>query len=162
MGVVALAGCKQQISPRQQASDDAVAIAKAEAAQDSRPPIKAVSPEPLNALDMQKYGLGGVGCGLIPGAPPAGDAVVFAAPKRATLKLEGRLVSLASDPGSTPLPLGAWTHYVGKELSLKLEKTDGDGSNAGSDRMRWNGRMTVRDAWDRIVYTTVGALECGS
>ncbi len=154
--------CKQAPTRAEQARADATAIAQVEAAQDVHPPVKAIELQPIAAADLEKYGLFGAGCGLVPGAPPAGDPVVVAGPKRATIKIGGRLMILASDPGATPLPLGAWSHYIGKAMTLTLAKGEGDGANPGSDRMRWNGAVTVRDQWDRMIYTAIGALECGA
>ena len=161
VAAVAVGACEKPTDERRQAAQDARDIAQVEAAQDNRPPVAAVSPQSITVADRDGYGLHGIGCGLIPGAPPAGDPVVVAGPQRALLKLDGRLTMLASDPGSAAMPLGTWTHYVGKERSLTLEKGPGDGANPGSERMRWPGKLTVRDVWNRVIFTIDGTLECG-
>lgn len=156
------AACDKQEDRRERAAKDARDIAQVEAAQDQHPPIEPVYPQPILFADRQAFSLNGGTCGLVPGAPPAGDPVVVTGPKRAVLKLDGRLVLLASDSGSAGLPLGTWTHYVGKERSLTLEKGAGDGASPGSDRLRWPGKLTVRDRWDRVIYVAEGSLECGA
>ena len=85
-------------------------------------------------------------------------AVLLTRDKVAYLLLDGRPVRFASDPGSTKLPLGTFSRYVGKELALSLTRTDGDASEA----TRWAGHLVVTDPYDQVVYQADGQVQCGA
>lgn len=160
--LAALSACRHEKSPAEQASEDARDIAMVEAAQDAAPPPVPLEPQPITAADIEKNGLYGVGCSLVPAAQPGGDPLVMLNDKRAVMKLGGKFVTFAADPGSGPLALGARSHYVGKAQSLFVQKSPGEGTRIGEESMRWDGSVVVRDAHDQQVFTATGQIVCGS
>ena len=157
--VLLASACGPELSPAQKAAEDAKAVAMVEAAQDRHPPLRPLAPQPLTAQDIERGQLFGAGCGF----EPAGGTqpILLARAKRAVMKLEQRPTSFASDPGGVQLPLGTWEHYVGKGLSLRIAKAEGNGLGGGDEAMQWPARLTVRDQYDRIVYVGEGTLRCG-
>lgn len=160
--MVMLAACADEPSPAEKAREDARAIAMVERAQNTAPPPVPIEPQPITAADIEKNNLYGAGCSLVPVTQPGGDPVLIANERRALMKLGGRFVTFAADPGSGPLALGARSHYVGKAQSLFVQKTPGDGTRLGEESIRWDGSVVVRDAHDQLVYTTSGEIICGS
>lgn len=157
---VPLAACGSAPSPHDKAREDAAAIAEVKAAQDDRPPVAAITLLPLGTSAAEKYDGGGSGCSLT--VSPDGAAVLALGPRRAVIKTGPYPTMLASDPGSAKMPLDTWAHYVGKDLSVTVEKGAGTGAVPGVDALEWPARVTVRDAWDRMVYTGSGTLRCGA
>ena len=157
-----LSSCKNEKSAAEQASEDARAVAMVEAAQDAPPPPTPLEPQPITSADIEKNGLYGAGCTLVPASQPGGDPVVVANDRRAVMKVGGKFITFAADPGSTPLALGAMSHYTGKAQSLFLQRQRGDGPRLGEESVRWDGNILVRDAHDQLVYTTAGQIICGS
>jgi len=155
-----VAACEKPKSAAQQAAEDARAVAMVEAAQTAAPPPVPIDPQPITAADIEHNRLYGAGCSLVPAAQPGGDPVVMASDRRAVLKVAGRFITFAADAGSEVVALGTRSHYVGKAQSLWFEKSPGDGTGLGQDAMRWQGRMTVRDAHNQLVYTMAGELVC--
>lgn len=153
-----LAGCDKP-TPAEQAAEDAKAIAQVEAANRSYPPPIPLYPEPITPADLQHAGLLDAGCAFE--AEGQSDPVLVIRAKRAAMKLGRNLTSFASDPGSPGLPLGTWTHYVGKAGSLRVE-AEGAGDPAAQNRVEWAARLTATDQHDRIVYTSAGKLRCGA
>lgn len=144
----------------EKAAADARAIAMVEAAQDVAPPPVPIDPQPITSADIEKAGLYGAGCSLVPASQPGGDPVIMINDRRAVIKLAGRFITFAADPGSPALALGTRTHYVGKAQSLRFERAPGDGTGLGQDAMRWSASATVRDAHNQLVYTLSGELVC--
>lgn len=157
-----ITACDKEKSAAQQAADDAKAIAMVEAAQTSLPPPVSLELQPITTSDIEKNGLYGAGCSLVPGAQAGGDPVIMANDRRATIKFSGRLITFAADAGSEILAVGVRAHYVGKTQSLWLEKATGSGEGLGQDALRWQGRATIRDAREQLVYTMAGELVCTS
>ncbi|HVR91822.1 MAG TPA: hypothetical protein VHG29_12130 [Novosphingobium sp.] len=160
--LVVLAACKQDVSPAERARQDERDIAQVEAAQKAKPPPQAITPEPISEGDIAANDLYGASCAVVLADATDRMPILITNSRRAVLKLEGRMVSLASDSGSAAFPLGSRAHYLGKRYSLNLEKAVGEGETIGDELTRWRGRVTVRDAWDQIVFRRDGALECGS
>lgn len=160
--IVLLSACQQPKSAAEQAAEDARAITQVEAAQKAAPPPVPLDAQPITAADREKAVLYGAGCSLVPATQPGGDPVLLIDPKRATMKVGGKFVTFAADPGSEELALGVRTHYVGKAQSLLLEKAPGGGARLGEEAMRWDGRLAVRDAHDQLVYSNAGEIVCGS
>lgn len=156
-----LTACKHEKSAAEQAREDARDIAMVEAAQDAKPPPVPLDPQPITSVDIEQNKLYGAGCTLVPRTVPGGDPVVMANDRRAVMKVGGKFVTFAADAGAELLALGVRTHYVGKEQALFLDHQPGDGSKLGEEAMRWDGRLTVRDAHGQLVYTTSGELVCG-
>ena len=158
---VLLSSCKKEKSAAEQASEDARAVAMVEAAQDAPPPPVPLEPQPITSADVEKYGLYGTGCTLVPAAQAGGDPVLVVNDKRGVMKVGGKFITFAADPGSTPLALGAVSHYVGKAQSVFIQRQPGDGSRLGEESVRWDGNVLVRDAHDQVVYTMAGQIVCG-
>jgi hypothetical protein len=154
--------CQREKTPAEQASEDARAVAMVEAAQQVKAPPVPIEPQPITAADIEQNGFYGAGCTLVPTSVPGGDPVIMANDRRALVKFAGKFVTFAADPGSPSLSLGVHSHYVGKAQSLWLAKGQGDGTALGREGMRWDGRVEIRDAQDRTIWSSAGALTCGS
>jgi hypothetical protein len=159
-GVLALPACKPAESPAQRAQEDAKAIAQVEAANRSYGPPIALNPEQIRAADLDRAGLLDAGCAFT--ATGQTDPLLVARPKRALMKLSRNLTSFASDPGSPALPLGTWTHYVGKAGSLRIVKAAGDGGLGGQGSLEWDATLIATDEHDRTVFSSPGRLRCGA
>jgi hypothetical protein len=157
--VLALSACQPEPTAAERAEADARAIAQVEAAQQVYPPAAPFDPQPITPHDLQRAGLLDAGCAFE--AAGQSDPVIVARPKRAVMKLGANLTSFASDPGSRPLPLGTWAHYVGKERSIRISAS-GEGDIAGQKGLEWPASVTVTDQYDRLVYTRAGKLRCGA
>lgn len=154
-----LAGCKPAPTAAERAVADAKAIAQVEAANRSFAPPVALNPEPIRPADLDRAGLLDAGCAFE--AADESAPILVARPKRAVMKLGRNLTSFASDPGSAALPLGTWTHYVGKAGSLRILKAGDDGGLGGHGGLEWRATLIVSDEHDRTVFTTPGRLRCG-
>jgi hypothetical protein len=155
-----LAACSSEPTPVEKATADARAVAEVEAIQKQKPPPQPLAPQAILFDDIQKHDLFGPGCAFAPGGSMG--AVLLAQDKIGFLKLEDRIVSVASDPGSTRLPGGAWSRYVGKAFSLRLARTERQGSSPAAETLRWPARVTITDAHDQMVYDATGAVQCSS
>jgi hypothetical protein len=82
--------------------------------------------------------------------------------KRATLKLDGRMQSLAGDPGSAKLPMETPSRYSGKKFAMEIVKSGENGERVGDELSRYPATVTIRDPWDQLVYKRNAVLECGS
>lgn len=154
-----LTACGQPLTPAEKAADDAHEVAMVEAANRRYAPPQALDPQPITPADLQRHGLLGAGCTFE--AEGQGDPVLVARQKRAVMKLGKELTIFASDPGSSPLPLGTWTHYVGKAGSLRIA-AEGAGDPAAQNRVEWAARLDVTDDHDRPVFISTGKLRCGA
>jgi hypothetical protein len=155
-----LSGCEPEPSAAEQAAADARDIAMVEAAQERHPPIQPVTPQAIAYSDLERLKLPGASCRF----EPAGgrDPIMLAFERQAVMLFEGEPTTFASDTGGPPGPVGTWLHYVGKALSLRIEKGDGDGVRAGNDALEWAAKLAVRDEFDRVIYTRSGRLRCGA
>ncbi len=151
-----LAACTPEKSAAAKRAEDDRAIAQVNAAQEIKPPPTPIEPQPILFGDIQKYDLFGAGCAFAPGGSMG--AVLLTREKVAYLLLDGRPVRFASDPGSTKLPLGTFSRYVGKERALSLTRTDG----AAGEATRWAGHLVVTDPYDQVVYEADGQVQCGA
>ena len=151
-----LTACAPQKSAAEKRAEDDRAIAQVNAAQEIKPPPKPIDPQAILFGDIQKFDLFGAGCAFAPG--DSMGAVLLTRDKVAYLLLNSRPVRFASDPGSTKLPLGTFSRYVGKELALSLTRT---GDEAG-EATRWAGHVVVTDPYDQVVYQADGQVQCGA
>lgn len=147
-----VAGCEKEPSPEEQALADARDIAMVKAANDVMPPIEMVTPEPILLPDIERYDLYGEACNYAPGTS-FGTRVV-ARQADAFMKIEGEVHRFAADPGSRELPMRTRTLYNAKEYSVRLSIEEQDGS---SD---YEGSVTLRDRFDRVVYEGTGLAQC--
>lgn len=155
----AVAACSSEPTPEEQAAVDAKARAEVIASQ--TPPPVALAPQKILYPDIEKYDLFGAGCNFVPeGGGMA--AIVLAQPDRAYMKLDDDLMVFAADKGSTRQPLATWRQYDSRDFGLELAITDETGEQIGSETVRFDARMTVRDGKDRVVYQSAGMAQCGS
>lgn len=156
-----VSSCGKVQSSAEKAAEDARAVAMVEAAQDVKSPPQPIEPDQITAADIESNRLYGTGCTLVPVNMPGGNPVVIANGQRAFVKLAGKFVTFAADPGSPEIGLGVRAHYVGKAQSLALVRGSGRGTALGQDGMRWDGRVEIRDAADRVIWSSAGDLTCG-
>jgi hypothetical protein len=154
--VALIAGCDNGPTGYEQAVADARDVAMVEAANDVKPPLKEVAPEPIMISDIERWDLFGEACNYAPGT--SFGTRVIARESDAFLKVDGDVVRLAADPGSRELPAHSRTLYSGKEYSLRLA-LNGDGAQP-TEPGKYEGTVTLRDEFGRIVYEGTGFAEC--
>jgi hypothetical protein len=151
-------GCQRKLTPAEQAAADDRAVSMVVAAQEQHGPIKPLAPQAITVAEIEQQHMPG-GCRF----ERAGEIqpIVLTGPKRAVMKLADRPAVFASDPGGPQGPLGTWEHYVGKGLSMRIERAAGDGLSPGQDVLQWSAKLTLRDEYDRIAFVASGTLRCG-
>ena len=152
-----LAGCDVEPTPEELAQADARDVALVEAANDVTPPLKLVTPEPILLPDIERYDLYGMACNYAPGTS-LGTRVV-SRESDAFVKIEGEVHRFAADPGSRELPMRTRTLYNGKEYSLRLA-IDSEGAAEDDGSTDYEGSVTLRDRYGRVVYEGVGLARC--
>jgi len=154
---VLLAGCGDGATPEEQAQQAERDVAMVEAANNSRPPVREVTPDPILLPDIEEFDLYGAACNYAPGTS-LGTRVV-AREADAFIKIDGEVFRLAADPGSRELPMNTRTLYSGREYSLRLE-LHGEEAEAESEKADYEGTVIVRDQWGRTVYEGTGLAQC--
>ena len=154
---LAVAACGDETSPEEQAQADARDVAMVEAANEAMPPLEEVTPEPILFPDIERYDLLGQACNYAPGTS-LGTRVI-AREADAFVKIDGEIVRLAADPGSRELPMHTRTLYNGKEYSLRLA-IDGGQEIEADGTTSYEGSVTLRDAFGRVVYEGTGLAQC--
>lgn len=157
--LIALTGCGESMSPGEQALQDERDIAMVERANESMPPLREVTPEPILYPDIERNDLFGAACNYAPGTS-LGTRVI-ARQADAFMKIDGEVVRFAADPGARELPLGTRSLYSGREYSLRLQ-IEGEGEQAGIETENYTGQVTLRDSHGRVVYEGEGLAQCGS
>ena len=158
--MLTLAACAPQKTAAEKRAEEDRAIAQVNAAQAAKPPPQMIAPQPILFADIQKYDLFGAGCAFAPGNSMG--AVLLSRDKIAYLLLDGRPIRFASDPGSTKLPLGTFSRYVGKELALSLTRTGDEAGPETGEATRRDGHLVVTDPYDQVVYQADGQVQCGA
>ena len=153
--LLALAACGENLTPEEQALRDERDIAMVERANNSMPPLKEVTPEPLLYPDIERNDLLGAACNYAPGTS-LGTRVI-AREADAFMKVDGEVLRFAADPGARELPLRTRSLYNGREYSLRLQIAGG-GEQAEAD---YTGQVTLRDSHGRVVYEGEGPVQCG-
>ena len=157
--VLVLAGCADEPSPDEQAQSDARDVAMVEAANNVMPPLEQVTPEPILLPDIERFDLYGEACNYAPGTS-LGTRVV-SREADAFVKIEGEIHRLAADPGSRELPMRTRTLYSGKEYSLRLAiEGEGGGEPETTGIADYEGTVTLRDRYGRVVYEGTGPAQC--
>lgn len=157
--LVLLGGCGEKVSPEEQKRRDAQDVAAVEAMQKIAPPIKPLKLQAISAQEITAKNLGGEGCSF---GPDSAHPLALALVGRAMIKFDDHIELLLSDSGGTKLAAGAWEHYVGKEYTLTLKRAEGKAEAGVALSTEFPGELAVRDAWDRIVYSGQGTLNCGA
>ena len=75
------------------------------------------------------------------------------------MKIDGEVHRFAADPGSRELPMHTRTLYNGKEYSLRLA-IDGGQEIEADGTTSYEGSVTLRDAFGRVVYEGTGLAQC--
>lgn len=155
-----LGACGQ--SPEEMAREDEAAVAAVKAAQNRIPPPSALSPEQFGPDDFARMDDHGASCAFYLGSVPDARAVLMARPSYGWIKLEGDLLKLVSDSGSDAGPLGTWTRYAGKDISIRIEHKRADRVASEAPRQEAPAQLMVRDRWDRVVFAAAGSLRCAA
>ena len=114
--------------------------------------------------DIERFDLYGEACNYAPGTS-LGTRVV-AREADAFMKIEGEVHRFAADPGSRELPMRTRSLYSGKEYSVRLtmepssETEAGAAAEADAGVTDYEGGVTLRDRFGRIVYEGVGLAQC--
>lgn len=155
VGALLLPACSQKSDPAQDARD----IAQVDAMQKAKPPAKPITPQPMAYPDITQHKLYGAGCNFVADGGGMG-AIVLAQGQRAFIKLDGKIVMLASDAGSTKMPQGSWSRYSGREYALTLTRADDGkvGDNNAADT--FTGHIVITDPHDQVVYQARGNVQC--
>lgn len=162
LALVLLAACARQApadKTAEKAAADAAAIAQVEAAQDGKPPLRPVEPQPIGYFDITRNKLYGSGCNFVADGGGMGAAALAQA-DRAVIKLAGHPIVLAADKGSTRLPQGAWSRYAGKDYALSLTRREGDKAAKNGVVELFDGRLVITDAFERPVWQANGNIQC--
>lgn len=167
-----IAGCGQELTPEEQAAKDERDIAMVERANEAGPPVRELSPDPILLPDVERYDLFGHACNYAPGTS-LGTRVI-ARETDAWMKIGGEMVRFAADSGSRALPGKTRSLYSAKEYALQLALDDQKATqevapaedtatpSETSETTDYEGTVTLRDAWGRVVYEGSGLAQCGS
>lgn len=147
-----LAGCGKSLTPEEQARADARDIAFVERAQKQHAPAQPIVLEAIPPAERAIIPPEGKGCVFVLREDPKGDPIGLFGSVTGHIRVEGRVLMLAPDTGSSRMPGGAWSKYVGKTHLLRLTAS---GAGGGA----W---VEVLDPFDRKVYFAPGDLRCGS
>ena len=158
--VIGLSGCGPSEPSAEQKRKDAADVAAVEAMQKVAPPIKPIALQSITLAEIQAKNLSGAGCSFSTSSPS--EPIVLALVGRALIKLDDHIDMLVSDNGGTKLEAGAWEHYLGKDYTLTLKRVPGEGKAAVAKSTQYAGELVVRDAWDRVVFSSQGSLNCGA
>lgn len=156
--VLMLAGCGSEASPEDQAAADERDVAMVEAANKAAPPVRLVTPEPILLPDIERYDLLGEACSYAPGTSLG--ARVISREADAFMKIAGEIERFAADPGSRELPMHTRSVYNSKNYSLVLALEDDTG--ADDQRTSYEGSVTLRDQYGRVVYEGIGEAQCSA
>ncbi|ABD26565.1 hypothetical protein Saro_2126 [Novosphingobium aromaticivorans DSM 12444] len=151
LALLGTSGCGEK------APSDAEAIAAVEAAQDGKPPVKPLQPQPILYPDITQNKLHGTGCAFVADGGGLG-AVLLAQDKRGIIKLDGHVEVLAPDAGSHKMPKGSWSRYTGKERALTLTAIGPITPAGGADQFK--GKLIITDAFERPVFEATGDVQC--
>lgn len=153
----ALAACGQSAEEKR-AADDAD-VAAVEAAQKRMPPLEPVRPQVLLEGDIARIDAVGPGCILRIGeglSPP----VLITVGSFGWLKLEDEIVKMAGDSGSERGPAQTWTHYTGRQATLRIGFEDGEIQPTGAATEGRAAILTMRDSYGRVIYRGRGIQTC--
>ena len=157
-GALALSACGDNLSPQQQQRNDERDIAQVESA--NRGVAVPIVPEPILYPDIEKNHLLGTSCSFVATGGGMG-AIAMAMGKKGYMKLDGKIVRFAADSGSAKLPFGAFGRYDGKKHSFELGLAESSGKQSGAESTTYQGRLTARDGFGRVVFDQPGEVQCG-
>lgn len=157
VAALALAACGQSAEERRAADDADVAAVKA--VQNRLPPLAPIKPEVLMDEDISRIDASGPGCMLRIGEGLA-PAVLVTVGSYGWIKLDGEVIKLAGDSGSERGPADTWTRYAGKKATLRIDSADGDIPATEAPGRSRAVTLTLRDAYDRVIYRGEGTQTC--
>lgn len=157
LGCLVVAACGPTEEERR--ADDAADVAAVNAAQNRLPPVVPVRPELLIGGDMERIDASGPGCTITIG-DTLGPPVFVAVGSYGWIKLDGLMIKFAGDTGSERGPEKTWTRYTGRERTLRIEDADAMPLSTGEGAGDSDVVLTMRDAWDRVVYRGNGWRTC--
>jgi hypothetical protein len=152
-----LTGCGDKQTAQEKAESDAAAVAAVKAAQDRKPPVVPVTPEPLTIAEMKHAAFSGQRCTFRPDGAVDARPVLAIAAKKGLLKIDGRPAVVAADTGSSALPYGTHARYSGRVNALRIDE---DGSVPSNSAEAWRGIVTIIDQFERPVFTAKGSFDC--
>lgn len=152
-----LAACTDGMTDAEKKAKDEADVAFIRDLQAKDPPPEPIVPQAIGYPDIERYKLFGASCAFAPG--DSIGAIVIAMDDTAWLKLDGRMLRLASDNGGKSLPMGTWERYNGKEYAVRLALAD-DGETAASETVNYAAKLRVLDPYDQLVYATDGTYQC--
>jgi len=169
--VLMLAACGGGMSDEEQALQEERDIAMVKEANDQRPPVRQVTPDPILYPDIERYDLYGEACAYAPGTSLG--TRVFAREADAFVKIEGEVQRFAADPGARELPMRTRSLYNGRSFSMRLQidgkgegptPPDGQADTAGAPPAGgagdYEGTVTLFDKYGRTVYEGTGPVQC--
>ena len=160
VGLVALAACTEQPSKQDLAAEAERAIAEVEQVNNTPPPLETIVPETIGYPDIEKHDMFGAACAYAPGTNLG--ARVIARETDAFVKVGGKIIRLAADPGAREMPSGTRSLYNGTSYSLRLTiDSEGREDPVSIGTKLYDGTMYVRDSWDRVIYRGEGVVSCG-
>jgi hypothetical protein len=149
--LILLAACGKSETPEEKALRDARDVLMVENAQRQHAPPQPIVLEAIPAKEQAMMPPEGKGCRFLLNEAPGGDPVALFGQVTGHIRVDGRVLSLAPDTGSSKVPGGAWTKYVGKTHLVRLTANAGGAS--------W---VEVVDPYDRRVYFAPGTLRCAA
>ena len=171
LALLVVGGCDGGMSDEEKSLQEERDIAMVKEANEQRPPLEQITPEPLLYPDIERYDLYGEAC-----AYAAGTSLgtrVFAREADAFMKIGGEVQRFAADPGARQLPMRTRSLYNGRNFALKLQiegKGEGPTSPEGqADTAEgpppggpggFEGTVTVFDKYGRTVYDGSGPVQC--
>jgi len=160
-----LVSCRDEPSPDERKMADDRDVAMVERANDAAPPLRPVSPEPILLPDIERYDLLGETCSYAPGTSLG--ARVISREADAFMKIDGDIERFAADPGAPELPAHTRSVYNSKNYSVVLalreasaEQGEKPEARTTGDRGNYEGSVTLRDAYGRVVYEGTGIAQC--
>ena len=158
--VLCLTSCGgEQLSQEEQARQDQRMVDMVQQANEAPPPIDEVTPEPILYPEIEAHDLYGAACNYAPGTSLG--TRVLAREADAYMKIDDEMMRFAADPGSRELPMGTRSLYSGKRYTLRLQ-IDGEGEETPSGKRNFEGTITLRDPYGRVVYEGTGLAQCGA
>lgn len=166
-----LSACGSGMSDEEQAQQEERDIAMVKQANDQRPPVQQVTPDPLLLPDIERHDLYGEACAYAPGTSLG--TRVFAREADAFVKIDGEVERFAADPGARELPMRTRSLYNSRNYSLKLqiagkgeapapaeEQAEQAGPPPGGGPGDYEGTVTLFDKYGRAIYEGTGPVQC--
>jgi hypothetical protein len=133
-------------TPQERAAEDGRAVAHVEAAQTLKPPVQPLELGAVNPNVRRLFNLAETGCGFLIDPNPGAFPLLIAGGARAVLLINGEPAIFVADSGSPELAAGVHAKFTGRTYSAELTREPAS--------------LTLRDRWERVVYSAKGTLAC--